>query len=188
MRAVLTWSGRALAWGVVLGVGAALVAAVLVPRVAGAEPYAVLTGSMRPDLGPGTLVVVRPVEAAEIGTGDVITYQLESGEPQVVTHRVVAVTTDLRGRTSFVTRGDANTVADSRPVLPAQIRGEYWYAIPFLGRAHVLISPEHRPWVVWAAAGGLLGYAGLAFRRAALARRPRAGLHVRVGHGGAHRA
>lgn len=38
--------GRALAWSLVVAIAAALTAAVLVPRVAGATPYTVMTGSM----------------------------------------------------------------------------------------------------------------------------------------------
>ena len=87
---LLGWCRRLAAWLVVGASLAALVVGVLLPRMAGATPYTVLTGSMTPNLPPGTLVVVRPVDAGTIGTDSVITYQLASGEPEVVTHRVVA--------------------------------------------------------------------------------------------------
>ena len=90
-RAIASGTGQVLAWLVVLGAIAVLAAAVVVPRLAGGTPYTVTTASMRPDLPPGTLVVVRAVSFDEIGTGDVITYQLQSGEATVATHRVVAV-------------------------------------------------------------------------------------------------
>ncbi len=35
---------------------------VVVPKVGGATAYTVLTGSMRPTMPPGTLVVVKPVK------------------------------------------------------------------------------------------------------------------------------
>ncbi len=81
-----------------LCLAAVIAVAVVVPRLAGARPYVVLTGSMRPGMPPGTLVVVRPVDPRSIGVGDVITYQVASGEPDVVTHRVVAQGLDRRGR------------------------------------------------------------------------------------------
>ena len=66
MRAVLTFVGRTLAWLVILGAVAVLLVAVVVPRVAGATPYTVLTGSMAPAYPPGTLVVVRPVDPGDL--------------------------------------------------------------------------------------------------------------------------
>src|SRR4051794_850345 len=97
---------------VILAFSTVIVAAVLVPRVAGATPYTILTGSMRPNMPPGTLVVIKPVPIKDITVGTVVTYQLRSGEPTVVTHRVVAVGTTLKGKRVFTTQGDANNVAD----------------------------------------------------------------------------
>ncbi len=156
---------------VVVVAGAALILGVLVPRLAGATPYTVMTRSMEPALGVGTLVVVRPVEAAAVATGDVITYQLRSGEPAVVTHRVVGLGTTAGGERLFVTRGDANEVADPRPVRAVQVRGAVWYAVPGLGHVSSLASGQQRQ--VWGTvvAAGLLGYAGLLVVREVQARR-----------------
>lgn len=115
-------------------IAAALLAAVVVPRLFGSTPYAILTGSMRPDMPPGTLVVVKPVDIEELAAGDVITYQLRSGEPAVVTHRIVSVASSLSGERTLVTQGDANNVADAAPVQAVQIRGKVWYSVPYLGR------------------------------------------------------
>jgi signal peptidase len=160
---LLRWSGQVVAWLVILGVAGVLAVAVLIPRLAGATPYTVLTGSMRPHYPPGTLVVVKPVEADRIRTGDVVTYQLHSGRSAVVTHRVVAVRTSLDGATTFTTRGDANGVADAEPVRPVQIRGRLWYAVPHLGHLNVLVSGEQHQMLVLLAAGGLTGYAASMF-------------------------
>ncbi len=79
------------------------------PRLGGATPYTVLTSSMEPEYPPGTLVVVRPVPIEEIGIGDVITYQLESGEPTVVTHRVVGLSTTLGASSRWSPRATRTT-------------------------------------------------------------------------------
>lgn len=122
-----------------------LLAAVVLPRVAGAQPYVVLTGSMTPTYPPGTLVVVRPTEPAAVRVGDVITFQLRSGEPTVVTHRVVSVGADSTGSLTFTTRGDANPAPDVDPVRPVQVRGTVWYAVPWVGHLAVLLTPaDHR--------------------------------------------
>ena len=69
------------------------------------------TGSMRPAIAPGDLVIVRPVDPASIRVRDVITFQAPIGSHELVTHRVVAVGASTQGIT-FRTKGDANPVAD----------------------------------------------------------------------------
>jgi signal peptidase len=170
---MLRWCRR-LAFGLVAGAClAALVVGLAVPRLAGATPYVVLTGSMAPDLAPGTLVVVRPTEPRDIHVGSVLTYQLESGRPEVVTHRVVAVRVDLRGRTQWQTRGDANGTADAQWVREEQVRGTVWYAVPQLGRVAAWASPGERQALSTALALLLAVYALLMFAGSVTRREPR---------------
>ncbi len=171
MRTVVRLAGRGLAAAVVTVAGAALLVGVLLPRLAGATPYAVATGSMAPALDIGALAVVRPVDAASISTGDVVTYQLRSGRPEVATHRVVGVGTTVGGDRTFVTQGDANSVPDDEPVHEVQVRGTLWYAVPLLGHVSSLASGQQREAVGTALAVGLLGYAGLLVIREVRARR-----------------
>src|SRR3954447_20300451 len=103
MTRPLRWCGQVAAWIVILAMTAVITAAVLVPRLGGATPYTILTGSMRPNMPPGTLVVIKPVPIDQIGIGTVVTYQLNSGEHTVVTHRVVAVGFDGTGKRMFTT-------------------------------------------------------------------------------------
>lgn len=159
-------------WVVVLVATALLLAAVLVPRVAGATPYTVLTGSMKPDLPPGTLVVARPVAPDEIGIGSVVTYQVSSGQPVVVTHRVVSQGIGQDGQPVFLTQGDANDAPDETWVQVAQVRGEVWYAVPYLGYLSELFSQSQRELGVSLVAGTLLLYAIREFLGAARERRP----------------
>ncbi len=164
---VVRLATRVLVWAVLLACVAAIAVAVVVPRLGGATPYTVLTGSMRPHLPPGTLVVVRPVAFEDLHLGSVITYQLRSGEPEVVTHRVVAVRTSLRGEVELQTRGDANGAPDEVWVRPEQVRGELWYAVPHLGGLNTLVTGHERQLVTYVVAGGLAGYALLMFAGAA---------------------
>ncbi len=162
-----------LGWLVILGLAALLAVGVLIPRLAGATPYTILTGSMRPHYPPGTMVVVRPVEASSIRIGDVVTYQLHSGEPEVVTHRVVAVGVSHDGQRLFRTQGDANNAPDADWVQPAQLRGRLWYAVPYLGRVTSWISGGQRQLLTDAIAGGLAAYAAWMFVSALRTRRRR---------------
>jgi signal peptidase len=150
---------QALTLGVLLVAGGVVVLAVLVPRVAGATPYTVLTGSMAPAHPPGTLVVVRPTDEVEVG--DVVTYQLRSGRPTVVTHRVVGLAWDGAGERRYQLQGDANSAPDAELVRQEQLRGRVWYALPWGGRLTTLIDPERRRLVSQVAAGGLLAYAAV---------------------------
>jgi signal peptidase len=168
---------RFLTWGVTAGAVAAILLAVVVPRLAGATPYTVLTGSMRPELPPGTLVVARPVPEEDIGVGSVITYQLKSGDTTVVTHRVVQQAFDIDGDPIFRTQGDANDVPDADWVRPVQIKGEEWYSVPYLGYVSNILTGRERQMGIYLSAAGLLGYALLMFAGSARdARRSRSEL------------
>ena len=160
---VLGWLGQVVAWSFVIAVAAVLMVTVAVPRFAGATPYTVLTSSMAPGMPSGTLVVVEPVDPDQLGVGTVITYQLESGKADVVTHRVVAVESAIDGERTFVTQGDANDVADPEPVRAVQIKGERWYAVPYLGHVNKLLSGSQRQVAVYVVGSLLLAYAAFMF-------------------------
>ncbi len=163
MRPVLGWVGQVVAWLVILGVALVLVVAVLVPRLAGATPYTVLTGSMRPDYPPGTLVVVKPIDTAELRRGDVATYQIASGKPAVATHRITGIGVNLKGERTFTFQGDANDAPDPDPVLPVQVKGRVWYSVPYLGHLNNALNGSQRQVAVWVVAGLLIGYAAFMF-------------------------
>jgi signal peptidase I len=164
--AVLRSLPRALAWLVVIAAGLVLAVAVVVPRLTGATPYTVLTGSMTPSYPPGTLVVVRPTPVEQIAVGDVVTYQLSSGDPTVVTHRVVSTGTDtVTGQTFLRTQGDANASPDTAPVAPVQVRGTVWYAVPYVGKVTTLLTGHDRQLAVDVVAGLLLVYAAVVLGR-----------------------
>ena len=145
----------------ILGLGAITI---VLPVLVGGMPLSVLTGSMRPHLPPGTLVVTKPTPVEEIEVGDVITFQIESGRSAVVTHRVIERSIDsASGEVRFTTQGDANNTPDPEPVRPAQIRGTVWYAVPYLGWVNQAIDGQTRSWAIPALAGALFVYAAWTF-------------------------
>jgi signal peptidase len=173
MQVVTRHAVRALAAVVIVVAGTALVLGVIVPRVAGATPYVVLTDSMEPSLPVGTLVVSRPVEPDRIRTGSVITYQLRSGQEQLVTHRVVGIGMTVGGERTYLTQGDANDVPDTQPVRDVQVRGAVWYQVPYVGHVAGAFTGQ-REAIGMVAAVLLLGYAGWQVLRAARERSARA--------------
>ena len=152
-----------------LGVAVAVVG---LPVVVGGSAMTVLTQSMEPGLPPGTLVVIRPTAVDDIRVGDVITYQIRSGESAVVSHRVVSKTY-ADGELTFVTKGDNNDTVDPEPVKPVQIRGTLWYSLPLLGWVNNVLNGSNRTIVLAVVAGGLFLYAAISAFGAARDRRTR---------------
>jgi signal peptidase len=102
-----------------------------VPELVGAdESYVVLTGSMRPSIAPGDVVVVKAVPASSIGVGDVITFDRGSDVP--TTHRVIEVLDGDSGP-AFRTQGDANEDPDGGLVTPEQVVGRVVFSVPAVG-------------------------------------------------------
>lgn len=154
---------RAVGTGLMIGILASIVmiavAAIVVPTATGSTALTVMTSSMAPDLPAGTLVVVRPAPVSEIAPGDVLTYQLRSGEPAVVTHRVIEQHRTADGSYRFVTKGDANPTADPDFVREEQVRGVLWYSIPWVGWVTQVVTGEVKAFVVPLVVAALLVYA-----------------------------
>ena len=148
-----------LMFGIVLLVAVAFLAAILIviPKVGGAIPLTVLTQSMEPGLPPGTLIVVGPVEFDDIKAGDVITYQIKSGEPAVITHRVIGFTSGDEGKLLLL-QGDNNALPDD-PVREVQVQGRLWYSVPYMGFVNSAVNGENRSGIVAVIAGLFFAYA-----------------------------
>ena len=106
-------------------------------RSFGARVMIVASGSMRPFLNLGDIVVLKGVDPEEIKVGDVIAFnvaqrfQREYNYPPVITHRVVEIIrvgSDLY----FQTKGDA-TEKDPFTVPASDVIGLYAWKIPYAG-------------------------------------------------------
>ena len=170
---------QAVAWTVMLCALGLLAICVVVPRLAGATPYTILTGSMQPTYQPGALVVVKPTPFDEIDIGDVVTFQLKSGQADVVTHRVIGRSIDAERRPALITQGDANGSPDANGVIEKQVKGTVWYSAPHLGRVSAVLTSAQRHLLLSAVVIALLGYAAFMFVGAA---RDRANLRRRTAH------
>lgn len=83
----------------------------------------VLTGSMEPAIPVGSIVITKEQSSYEIE--DIISFQ-EKGS--VITHRIISI-----DRERYITKGDANNVADTEEVQQKQILGKVILTIPLLG-------------------------------------------------------
>jgi signal peptidase len=120
-----------------LGLAAALT---VVPALAGGRTLTVLSGSMEPAIGTGSVVVIRPVDPAQLRAGDVISFTTQDpgGPVAVVTHRIAEVKSGTDGP-EFVTRGDANDTNDPDTVRAVNVQGEVWYHVPWFGHVRDLL-------------------------------------------------
>lgn len=143
--------------GSILSVVALVVAVVLaglmvLPSLLGYERYAIVSGSMAPEIPVGSVVYDEVVPESELAVGDIITFlpppAYDLGGP--VTHRIIEISTAAEnspdaGRQAYRTKGDANATADPWTIVldrPEQAR--VVRRIKYMG--YVYIALGHR-WV-----------------------------------------
>jgi len=93
------------------------------------QAYTVLSGSMEPAIGTGSLILVSPRDSYEVG--DIVTR--ETGGETTVTHRIIEKREE-DGEIVFITQGDANDAPDGESVARGDILGKVAFHIPFFGR------------------------------------------------------
>jgi signal peptidase I len=115
------------AWGFVIG----LVVAVTAPALIGLRPMTVLTGSMRPTIQPGDMVVDERISPSQLRVGDIVTFQEPHGT-RTITHRVRKLTIS-EGQAHVTTRGDANDTVEKWQVPTKGSVGRVVYTVPKIG-------------------------------------------------------
>ena len=125
----------------------------------------VLSGSMRPTMPPGSLVVSAPEPVTSLRVGQVITFQAPTEQHQVVTHRVIQIIRQ-GDVTKIRTKGDANaspdvwlakvegtTVWRERTAIRNGGRVVYWFRQPAVHRITVDVIPAALIvlvlWIIW---------------------------------------
>jgi signal peptidase len=104
-------------------------------------PTVIVTGSMKPLISPGDVVVAKQfykqeeIEALEVG--DIILFQRDN---IIISHRIIQKLKDDKGNISFQTKGDNNSGADTRIVLVSEVKGEYLTVIPKIGYPSLLLK------------------------------------------------
>ena len=122
-------------------ISAALVALVfLASVVAGSvQLRVVLTGSMKPSINPGDLIVAVSQNIIEPSVGKVVLYKARDlqGKPVTVwAHRIISGDT----RKGFVIKGDANSQADIGVIPKTDIQSVVLTRIPFVGHLFNIYS------------------------------------------------
>lgn len=141
MRAVRMLATGA-AWLLVVACVGVFVAIGIGPRTGRYATLTVLSGSMRPSIGVGAMVIVTPHRPSDVRVGDIVTYAVPVGDHHVVSHRVIEVV-EAGDHPVIRTQGDANNAPD--PWL-AKVDGDVvWkvrHDVPMVGQAiHWLRQP-----------------------------------------------
>ena len=92
----------------------------------GVKPSFIPSHSMEPTINPGSIVITRDIDAADVKVGDIVMYQ--RGRLHVL-HRVVQKLPDG----TFIFKGDNNNTPDPDPVQPKQIEGRLLVDVPYIG-------------------------------------------------------
>ncbi|PAB59971.1 signal peptidase I [Anaeromicrobium sediminis] len=133
-RTILKWIGNIMTGFLVLLIFLALFTMIqgkrnptYIPSIVGYKLLSVLTGSMRPVLEPGDMIVIKEINPEDIKEKDVITYRMN--KDTLVTHRVVEIINE-DGNLLFRTKGDANNTEDFELIKSEQIIGTLSFNIP----------------------------------------------------------
>ena len=97
----------------------------------GYRMYVVLTGSMKPEINPNDIVIVKKVTSPkQLNVGDVITFSLDSNS--TITHRIIEIIEEENG-IGYRTKGDNNNTEDLDVIHFSNIQGKLQYKISNIG-------------------------------------------------------
>ena len=123
---------RNIVFGIVIAVLTVFVVLIMCARISGGTPtifgyslFRVSSGSMVPELKIGDVILTSECDGNLVKTGDIVTYKSTSGsmKGKLITHRVIKDPYDNNGKKYVVTKGDANSLADS-PIATSQIQSK----------------------------------------------------------------
>ncbi len=127
------------------GVGSVVVGTILVALIwlsqglVGYYMVVVTSGSMTPGIQVGDVAVAREVGSpGDLEIGDVVLYERSDGK--LVLHRIVDTMQDDKGRTLYITKGDANPEPDPDPVGYKSIVGKLLFTVPKAGYPSIIIK------------------------------------------------
>ena len=93
-----------------------------VPSVFGYKPFAVLSGSMQPNIMVGDLIFIKKTDINKLKKNDIIAFR--DKDNLVTTHRIIKVVKKGNEK-CFETKGDSNNVKDEELACKKNIEGKY---------------------------------------------------------------
>jgi signal peptidase I len=149
------WFGRFVATVLTLAVLGALVVGSLALVNGSWEVNPILSGSMRPGLSVGGVVISERVPVSQLVVRDVIVFREPNSPSTQIVHRIVKMTKSKSGQLLINTQGDANTARDPWTLT---IKGDYAYrarwSVPLVG--YVAVAYENNRGIALLGAGVIL--------------------------------
>ncbi len=109
---------------------ALLVVISLLPIENNYKLYSVMSGSMEPTIGVGTMIVSQLATSYHVD--NIITFNEANSTNKTTTHRIVEIQKE-NGEKTYQTKGDANESVDRVIVDEERIIGRYLFGIPLIG-------------------------------------------------------
>jgi signal peptidase len=124
-----------------IGFAAGMLGVVTLPSVFGYQSLTVVSGSMEPTLGVGSVVIDKVISPLDARPGDIVTFK-DPLKPRQLTHRLQKMR--VEGDTAYMTTlGDANDVPERWTVpVDGQI-GRVVAHLPKLGYARAALSTRY---------------------------------------------
>jgi len=131
-----------------IGVSGFLLVFSLLPIKGNIKFMIIQSGSMKPSIKTGDMVIVKP--AKEYMVGDIISFGKANA---LTTHRIYDIK-NTGNRNSYFTKGDFNNAPDQKAVFKENISGKVLINIPYLGYViHFIKKPLGFIFVIAATAG-----------------------------------
>ncbi len=101
-------------------------------QIAGFRGFTVMSGSMEPVIGTGSLAITQRVHPARLKVGDIITFIRPAKDREFITHRITDLSKN-KELTTFKTKGDHNNSVDPWILADGGVVGKSVLTIPYLG-------------------------------------------------------
>jgi signal peptidase len=105
------------------------------PKLIGGQSYAVLSGSMSPEINTGDMVAVIPLQAKDIKVGEIVAFNDPEGSGRLFQHRVQSIEKTGIDNSSIqvVTKGDANSSFEQWMAGESDQLGKVAFSVPKIG-------------------------------------------------------
>lgn len=117
--------------GLLVAVG---VVVLVLPRLLGLQPYAIVSGSMEPSLPVGTVVYAETTDGEQLCEGDIAAFWRND---EVIVHRILSVDENSG---ALITKGDANSDPDMHPVPYQNVLGRVVFSMPVAGTMLMMLG------------------------------------------------
>ncbi len=142
----------------------ALVGSALLLSFLGYRPMVVRSGSMRPTLNVGDVVVARWIRADRLRPGEIVTFPADIERHQLITHRVQSATVS-GDVVTVTTKGDANAEPEKWSTARGALVGDVSWSIPKIGTVIVVLGETATRWWLLAVSGAVAAMRAIGFIR-----------------------